>query len=162
MFNHALAKGALFLVLACLGMSLSHLRINNIAGIAKQMPWTMAAFVLAGLSLIGVPGTAGFISKWYLITAALESGPWGPALIAVIIISSLMAVVYIWRIVETAYFKPADEQVAGKQEYVREAPLLLLLATWIAVALNFYFGLSAALPVELADSAARVLMGHVR
>ena len=162
MFNHALAKGALFLVLACLGMSLSHLRINNIAGIAKQMPWTMAAFVLAGLSLIGVPGTAGFISKWYLITAALESGPWGPALIAVIIISSLMAVFYIWRIVEIAYFKTADEQVADKQESIREAPLLLLLTTWIAVALNFYFGLSAALPVELADSAARVLMGHIR
>ena len=66
------------------------------------MPWTMAAFVLAGLSIIGVPGTAGFVSKWYLISAAYDSGPWGPALIAIIIISSLMAVVYIWKIVETA------------------------------------------------------------
>jgi multicomponent Na+:H+ antiporter subunit D len=143
-------------------MSLRHLRIENIAGIAKQMPWTMAAFVLAGLSLIGVPGTAGFISKWYLITAALESGSWGPALVVIIIISSLMAVVYIWRIVEIAYFQPADEQAADKQEDASEAPLFLLLATWTAVALNFYFGLSAALPVELADSAARILMGHMR
>jgi multicomponent Na+:H+ antiporter subunit D len=157
MFNHALAKGALFLVLACLGMSLRHLRIENIAGIAKQMPWTMAAFVLAGLSLIGVPGTAGFVSKWYLITAALDSGPWGPALIAIIIISSLMAVVYIWRIVESAYFQSAAEQTV-----VSEAPLLLLLATWTAVALNFYFGLSAGLPVDLAGSGARLLMGHMR
>ncbi len=157
MFNHALAKGALFLVLACLGMSLRHLRIDNIAGIAKQMPWTMAAFVLAGLSLIGVPGTAGFISKWYLISAAFDSGPWGPALIAVIIISSLMAVIYIWKIVEAAYFQQAAEETI-----VSEAPFLLLLATWATVALNFYFGLSAAIPVELADNAARILMGHMR
>jgi hypothetical protein len=57
---------------------------------------------------------------------------------------------------------PADKQAVDKQEGASEAPLFLLLATWTAVALNFYFGLSAALPVELADSAARILMGHMR
>jgi multicomponent Na+:H+ antiporter subunit D len=70
MFNHALAKGTLFLAVACLGMRFSQLGLVNLAGVARQMPWTMAAFVLAGLSLIGVPGTAGFISKWLLISAA--------------------------------------------------------------------------------------------
>jgi multicomponent Na+:H+ antiporter subunit D len=156
MFNHALAKAALFLAVACLGMSLRRLHLVDIGGIAKKMPWTMAAFVLAGLSLIGVPGTAGFISKWYLITAVLESGTWGAALVAIIVVSSLMAVVYIWRVVEAAYFGNSEgEAVIG------EAPLPLLLVTWAAVALNFYFGLEASLPTGLAETAALILMGHL-
>ncbi len=160
MFNHALAKSALFLALACLGMSVRHLRLENIAGIARQMPWTMAAFVLAGLSLIGVPGTAGFISKWYLISAVFESGPWGIALAAVIVISSLMAVVYIWRIVEVAYFGSLETGSATGTT-ITEAPLPLLLVTWVAVALNYYFGFAASLPVELSTRAAGILLGHL-
>jgi len=160
MFNHALAKGALFLALTCLGMSVSHLRLDNIAGIARQMPWTMAAFVLAGLSLIGVPGTAGFISKWYLITAVFESGQWGIALAAVIVISSLMAVVYIWRVVEVAYFGHMKGEPTGTVEIIK-VPLPLLLATWAAVALNFYFGFAAGLPLELSTRAAGALLGHM-
>ncbi len=156
-FNHALAKGALFLALACIGMSLVLIRIDNIRGIAKKMPWTMAAFVLAGLSLIGVPGTAGFISKWYLITAMLEEGTLGIVMIVVIIVSSLMAVVYIWRVVEAAYFQTPDPEVSA-----REAPMPLLLVTWVAVLLNFYFGLMPAVPVELATSAAQLLMGPMQ
>ena len=69
------------------------------------MPLTSAALVVCGFSLIGVPGTAGFISKWLLIAAALESGPWGWVLVVVILVSSLMAVVYIWRIVEAALLR---------------------------------------------------------
>ena len=157
MFNHALAKSALFLALACLGMSVSHLRLEKIGGIARQMPWTMAAFVLGGLSLIGVPGTAGFISKWYLVTAALESGIWGIALVGVIVISSLMAVVYIWRVIEVAYFGTPGSNEAE----ICEAPLPLLLATWTAVALNFYFGFAASLPLDLSRTAALILMGHL-
>jgi len=160
MFNHALAKAALFLAVACIGMSVSHLRLENISGIARQMPWTMAAFVLAGLSLIGVPGTAGFISKWYLITAVFETGPWGIALAGVIVISSLMAVVYIWRIVETAYFG-STESGSTAIATISEAPLPLLLATWTAVALNFYFGFAASLPVEISTRAAGILLGQL-
>ncbi|MBT8437080.1 MAG: monovalent cation/H+ antiporter subunit D family protein, partial [Gammaproteobacteria bacterium] len=156
-FNHALAKGALFLAVACLGISVARMRIDTIRGIAQKMPWTMAAFLLAGFSLIGVPGTAGFISKWYLITATLRSGSLGIALVAVIVISSLMAVVYIWRVVEAAYFKPLDPDSTAV-----EAPLPLLLATWGAVLLNFYFGLRPDLPVTLATSAAQMLHGQMQ
>ncbi len=153
MFNHALAKGALFLALACLAMSVAKLRVDEIGGIARRMPWTMAAFVVGGLSLIGVPGTAGFISKWYLIQAAFGAGSVGIALIIIILISSLMAVVYIWRVVETAYFGEAANDEA------REAPLAILVPTWIAVALNIFFGLHPNLPVELSSRAAAVLLG---
>ena len=100
LFNHALAKGALFLAVGCLATQVAGMRLSDLGGVAKRMPWTAAALIVAGFSLIGVPGTAGFISKWYLITAALEQGSLGIALVAVLVISSLMAVVYIWRIVE--------------------------------------------------------------
>ena len=154
-FNHALAKGALFLTLAALAMSVSRLRIEDIGGVAKQMPWTMAAFVLGGLSLIGVPGTAGFISKWYLISAVAEEGSLGIVLIAIILISSLMALVYIWRVIESAYFgKPAAETVE-----LSEAPMPLLVGAWLAVAANFYFGLFPAIPYELSTLGAETLLG---
>ena len=154
-FNHALAKGALFLALACLAMSIPQLRIEAIGGIAKRMPWTMAAFVLGGLSLIGVPGTAGFISKWYLISAAYASGSGGIFLVAIILVSSLMAVVYIWRVVEKAYFGEGADL-----DNAREAPLMMLVPVWIAIGLNIYFGLLPSVPVELASSAADSLLGH--
>lgn len=155
-FNHALAKGALFLAVAALTMSLSRLRIEDIAGVSKQMPWTMAAFVLGGLSLIGVPGTAGFISKWYLISAVAAEGALGIVLIAIILISSLMALVYIWRIIESAYFgKPATD--IGE---LQEAPLPMLFGVWLLVAANFYFGLFPSIPIELSTMGAETLLGH--
>ncbi|MEM7209707.1 MAG: monovalent cation/H+ antiporter subunit D family protein [Pseudomonadota bacterium] len=155
MFNHALAKGALFLSLACLALSVSSLRIEHIGGIAKRMPWTMAAFAVGGISLIGVPGTAGFISKWYLISAALDFEPVGGLLVAIILISSLMSVIYIWRVVERAYFGDMERQQT--QENAREAPLGILIPTWIAVALNIIFGLQPQLPQQLAAQGATAL-----
>lgn len=159
MFNHAIAKGTAFLALACLALSVSQLDIKNIGGIAKQMPWTMAAFVVGGLSLIGVPGTAGFISKWYLIIAALDTGDLALPLVAVILIGSVMAVVYIWRVVETAYFGQGAGLLTG--DTIKEAPLAILIPTWVAVLLNIWFGLAPGLPVELSSTAAKLLMGHM-
>ncbi len=156
-FNHALAKGALFLCLLCLGTRIEQLRVDRIGGVAKRMPWTMAAFVLSGLSLIGVPGTAGFVSKWYLLGAAFSSGPLGGLLVAIIVVSSLMAVVYVWRVVEIAYFRePGSARFAGG-----EAPAPLLAVAWLAVLLNLYFGFQPALPVGLAGAAADSLLGHL-
>ena len=157
MFNHALAKGTLFLAVACLGMRFSQLGLVNLAGVARQMPWTMAAFVLAGLSLIGVPGTAGFISKWLLISAALQEGALGVALVAIILVSSLMAVVYIWRVIELAYFGDPPESARS----VSEAPVWMLIGTWIAALMNIYFGVVPALPMSLAGEAAASLLQHL-
>jgi multicomponent Na+:H+ antiporter subunit D len=156
MFNHALAKGGLFLAVACLACHFRDLRLSELGGAARRMPLTCAALVVCGLSLIGVPGTAGFISKWLLITAALESGPWGWSLVVVILVSSLMAVVYIWRIVEALYF----QQAAAKGDTpVAEAPLQLLLVTCTVALLNLFFGLFPAIPLALANGAATLLTG---
>jgi multicomponent Na+:H+ antiporter subunit D len=114
------------------------------------MPWTMAAFVLGGFSLIGVPLTVGFISKWYLVQAALEQGMWPVA--AVVMVGSLLAMIYVWKVVEVAYFRSPDPDV-------REAPLGLLVPTWVLVIANFYFGIDAGLTTEVATRAAQTLLG---
>lgn len=161
-FNHALAKGTLFLAITCLAMSCSGLRLENITGAARHMPWTMGAFVVAGFSLVGVPGTAGFISKWYLITAVLEHGTVGLALVAVIVVSSLMALVYVWRVIEPAYFgQPPVDGTTIAATPPREAPPVLLTVTWVAALANIYYGLAPSLPVALASSAAESLLRHV-
>ncbi len=157
MFNHALAKGGLFLAIACLATRCTDLRVDQLHGVAARMPWTCAAFVVCGLSLIGVPGTAGFISKWMLLGAVLEFGAWGWVLVAVIVLSSLMAVAYVWRLVEALYFSSdtGDEAVARQ-----EAPMQLLLVTWFVAALNIYFGFQPGLPVTLAERASSLLLGY--
>jgi multicomponent Na+:H+ antiporter subunit D len=128
-------------------------RVKSVAGLGQAMPFTMGAFVVGALSLIGVPLTVGFISKWYLILATLEKGYW--PLTVLILISSLIAVVYTWRIIEVAYFKerPADAPP------VTEAPLSLLIPAWTLIAANLYFGINSSLSTELASSAATMLFG---
>jgi multicomponent Na+:H+ antiporter subunit D len=156
MFNHALIKGTLFVAVMGLGQRLSALGLQDLAGVGRRMPWTMAAFVVAGLSLIGIPGTAGFISKWYLVLAALERPGPGVLLVAAILVSSLLALVYVWRVVERAYFG-APAASAGVAQ--GEAPVLCLLAVWIGALANVFFGLFPQLPLSLAREAARILMG---
>ena len=116
----------------------------------------MAAFVVGGLSLIGVPLTVGFISKWYLLRAALEKGLWPIA--GLIVIGSLLAIIYIWRIVEVAYLHPAPEDA----EPVTEAPLSMLLPLWVMAGASLYFGIDATMTLEIATGAAEFLLQGVR
>lgn len=155
LFNHALMKCALFMALGCVFFSIGSVRIDELAGIAKRMPITMAAFVIAGLSLIGVPGTVGFISKWYLIQAYLEADLWPIAVL--ILASSLLAVIYIWRIVEVAYFKQALPTQASHN--AKEAPLSMLVPMWVMVGACVYFGMDATFTAEVAKRAASFVLG---
>ncbi|MDS4042314.1 MAG: monovalent cation/H+ antiporter subunit D family protein, partial [Candidatus Competibacter sp.] len=152
LFNHALMKGALFMALGCVSFRVGAARLERMAGVGRAMPWTMGAFVIGGLSLIGVPLTAGFVGKWYLIVGALEKGWWPVAML--VLITSLLAVIYIWRVVEVAYFKPAPEG-----QVVREAPLALLIPTWTLALANLYFGLDTSLNAGVARRAAEMLLG---
>lgn len=152
MFNHGLIKCSLFLALGCVYFRIGSTDVERMAGLGRAMPWTMAAFVAGGLSLIGVPLTVGFISKWYLVLAALDQGWW--LLVVAILISSLLSVAYIWRVVEVAYFQPNKSR-----EPSREAPLAMLIPTWILVMANFYFGLDTRLTVGVAEAAASALIG---
>jgi len=113
MFNHALAKGTLFLAVVCMSHRVRDFDLHHLGGIGRYMPWTLGAFAVASASLVGIPGTAGFISKWYLVTAAFAQGPWGIALAAIILISSLLALAYLWRVLEPACFGTPPGTAAG-------------------------------------------------
>ena len=155
LFNHAIIKTALFMALGCIIFRTGSASIASLAGMGRRMPWTMAAFVFGALSLIGVPLTVGFISKWYLLMAALEQGWWQIA--AVIVATSLLAAVYCGRIIEAAYFRDPDPD--SIQSHAREAPLLMLIPVWILIAANIFFGINTDLTVDIASRAAGVLLG---
>ena len=147
--NHALMKGGLFLLMGCVALRLGSVAIGDLAGLGRRMPLTAAGIVAASLSMIGAPGTVGFVSKWYLASAALERGWWW--LVALIVLGSLVTLVYVGRIVEAAYFRaPAGE--------ANEAPLSMLIPALFLVALCVYFGLSTELSVGTATRAAAMLM----
>ncbi len=155
LFNHALMKGALFLAIGCIAPRLNSLQLADMAGLGRRMPWTMAAIVIAGLSLVGMPLTVGFISKWYLVVAALQKGWWWLAVL--ILVGSLLALIYVWRVIETAYLR---EPPPGQEELqITEAPLSMLLPTWILVLANIGFGIDPHLTVGTAGRAAAALMG---
>ena len=152
-FNHALMKGALFMALAAVVFRIGGVELRDLAGLGKRMPWTMAAIVGGGLSLIGVPLTVGFISKWYLVLGAIEAGMWPLAVL--LVVGSLLAVVYVWRIVETAYFRPAAEGGPARTE----APLIFLLPLWLLLLANVYFGIDTSLTVTLSEYTSGYLFG---
>jgi multicomponent Na+:H+ antiporter subunit D len=156
LFNHALVKGALFMAAGCVFYRIGSSRIEDFTGLGRRMPVTMAAFVVAGLGLIGVPLTTGFVSKWYLVLASIEKGLWPLAVL--ILITSLLAIVYVWKVVEVAYFKPAPDNA----ETVAEAPLSMLAPLWIMTAASIYFGIDASRTLDVAATAARALLGVVQ
>ena len=155
-FNHALAKGALFLAVACLATRFAELRLENIRGAARSMPWTMAAFSVGGFGLVGFPLTAGFISKWYLLKGCVQAGYW--PLVIIVLIGSLFAVMYFWKLFEQIWFTEAPE---GAPE-VKEAPPTMLIATWMLILTSLYFGIHAGFTTEMAGNAARFLLEGVQ
>jgi multicomponent Na+:H+ antiporter subunit D len=152
MFNHALAKGALFLGVATLAVRGAAVTLDSLGGAARRAPVATAAFLVAALSLIGVPGTAGFVSKWHIVVASLESGPAGLWLVVPVVGSSLLTVVYLWRAIEAAYFAPAA--ATGGVPVSPWATALLVAAAGA----NLYFGLLPEAPLDLAQGAARTLL----
>jgi multicomponent Na+:H+ antiporter subunit D len=153
LFNHGVTKGAIFLLLGNVALVMGGTSLARTQGLGRAMPLTSAAIVLCGLSLIGVPGTAGFVSKWYLVLAALEDGRWW--LVFLIVASSLLSVAYVWRFVEAAYFRAPREDIgrAGDGPWPMLVPSLLLAAG------TLYFGLDTRFTVGAAAGATLQLLG---
>ena len=151
LFNHGITKAAMFLGVGCFLSVAGGSSYGKLRGLGKKMPWTSAAMVICGLSLIGIPGTAGYVSKWLLVQAALEKEMWIFALL--IVLSSVIALAYVWRMIEALYLTPSFVE-----KDVQEVSLSLLIPLWILTLATIYFGLFTDLTFGVSDSAASGLL----
>ena len=124
--NHAVMKGCLFMAVNGVQWKLGVSRVRDFTGMGARLPLTMAAFTVAALSMIGLPPTAGFFSKYYLALAAIESGQW--AFLVALVISGLLGAVYFFRIIERAYLMERHESASETRELPATmlAPILVL------------------------------------
>lgn len=106
------------------------------SGLSRQMPWTMAAFALASLSLVGIPPASGFVSKWYLALGSVERGSVWP--LGVLLASSLLSAAYLGPIVYTAYFETAPDSGHHKVHEVPWMVIPLVLSALISLLLGVY------------------------
>ncbi len=156
MVNHGIMKAALFVALGAVYFRVNSVRLSEICGIGRSMPITMGAFTLAGLGIIGVPGTAGFISKWYLANGALENGSW--MIVGLILGSSIISVVYIGRVLEAVWIGTPSANV----EKAKDPPLIMLAPLLVLAAASIYLGLDTRATVGIASMAAEALLAGLR
>ncbi len=109
--NDAIMTFALFLAAGNMIYVLGRVRFDDLGNLFSKMPWTMAGFVLAAFSIIGVPPTCGFFSKWYLVLGAFEAGAYHFA--AALVFSSLICAVLFFRIFEIGFFPDSSGENAG-------------------------------------------------
>jgi len=146
---HAFAKITLFFCAGAILVATHKTRISEMNGIGRRMPWTMAAFTVGALSMIGVPPMGGFISKWYILLAAIDAQQMFA--LGVIIVSTLLNAAYFLPIIYAAFFRsPESNTEVGHEAAHAEAPLAMLLAitvTALGTMVLFFF---PGLPLELA------------
>jgi len=124
---HAFSKITLFFCAGAILVAAHKTKISEMHGIGRQMPITMVAFLIATLSIIGVPPTGGTWSKWFLLMGTLETEQW--IIMAVLIISSLLNIAYLLPIPFHAFF--SGDKIASSGNVIKEAPLASLIALCI-------------------------------
>ena len=150
---HAFGKITLFFAAGSIYTAAHKTEVSQLDGIGRRMPWTMAAFAVASLSMIGVPPTAGFLSKWYLLSGAVATGQ-GVA-VAVIIVSTLLNAGYFLPIVYRAFFRPLPDAGSGRSEH-GEAPLAIVLALSLTALMTLVLFFWPQVPLSLAFSLAEI------
>ena len=144
--NHAVSKITLFFCAGSIYVSTHKTEISQMSGLAKRMPWTMAAFALASLSVVGIPLTSGFVSKWYLALGTVDGGRL--VLLGVLLVSSFLNAIYLGSIVYKAYF----EEASPTSEEVREVPWIVAPLA-VSAAASLILGLYPVPVLELAGRA---------
>jgi multicomponent Na+:H+ antiporter subunit D len=142
---HAVSKITLFFAAGAIYTAAHKTEVSQLDGIGRRMPFTMTAFTIAALSLIGIPPLAGFVSKWYILAGAAASGQL--AAVAVLVASTLLNAGYFLPIVYAAFFKPPREGDAGHGE----APMPMLLAMGVTALLTMFLFAFADQPLALAS-----------
>ncbi|MGN7612847.1 monovalent cation/H+ antiporter subunit D family protein [Magnetococcales bacterium HHB-1] len=143
---HAFGKITLFFAAGSIYTAAHKTEISQLNGIGKRMPWTMAAFAIGALSMIGLPPTAGFISKWYILMGAMDAQ--SIFAIAVIFTSTLLNAAYFLPIIYVAFFKKESAETAEHPH--GEAPLPIVIALTATAAGTLLIFLFPDLPLALA------------
>jgi multicomponent Na+:H+ antiporter subunit D len=138
MVMHAFGKITLFFCAGAILVATQKTAVSQMHGVGRRMPFTMSAFLIGSLSIIGLPPAGGVWSKWFLMLGTLEAGQ--QALLAVLMASSLLSALYLLTVPLRGFFYPPPADMAG--EGIREAPPACLLAIGITalgcVGLFFY------------------------
>ncbi len=150
-WNHAAAKGALFCVAGGLVFRTGAARVQDLAGMGRTAPWTSAVLTVACCSMIGVPLTAGFLSKFYLASGALEADR--GYVVVVLLISSLLTAVYSWRLLQLVWFAPKDADPKVRED----VPWSMRLPAIVLGAACLIFGVYTA-HIDIAVEAAEGLL----
>ncbi|HRQ63514.1 MAG TPA: proton-conducting transporter membrane subunit [Xanthomonadaceae bacterium] len=145
LLSHALAKAAMFLAAANILFALGHDRLDRLGGVDRRLPVSLFAFGIAGVSLMGLPPSGGFLAKWMLLEAALAQRAWGWA--AVLILGSLLAAVYVFRVLAAAFRHDDAAPVAAKP-----VPWLMNASALLLALLALFAGFAAAPVLALLDS----------
>ncbi len=143
--NDAVMTLCLFLAASAIVYRTGSLSFDNLKGLYRKMPITMAAFTLGAFSMIGIPPTCGFFSKWYLILGGVEAGEW--SYVAALLFSSLVNAVLFFRLIEIAYFR--SEGSHGHDELkINEAPVFMLNPLVLSAVALIVIGLGSGQIVE--------------
>jgi len=149
---HALGKITLFFAAGAIYTAAHKTEVSQLDGIGRRMPWTMGAFAIGALSMIGLPPAAGFVSKWFILSGAMAEGQW--LAVAVIIGSALLSAGYFLPVVHRAFFRaPSAEETAHPHG---EAPLAIVIALLLTAAGTVALFFAPGLPLALARQVAGI------
>jgi len=135
--THAFAKITLFFTAGAIYTAAHKTEVSQLDGIGRRMPWTMTAFAIGALSLIGIPPAAGFVSKWFILSSAAAGGH--TLVIAVLVISTLLNAAYFLPIIHAAFFKPPSAEDAAHPHGEAPLPMVLALMTTAVGTIALFF-----------------------
>jgi multicomponent Na+:H+ antiporter subunit D len=144
---HALGKITLFFAAGSIYTAAHKTEVSQLDGIGRRMPWTMAAFGIGALSMIGLPPAAGFVSKWYLVSGAMAQAQWFA--LGVVLLSTLLNAGYFLPIVWRAFFRPLSAEAVAHPH--GEAPLPIVIALCLTAAGTLALFFFPDVPLELAQ-----------
>lgn len=143
---HALGKITLFFAAGAIYTAAHKTEVSQLDGIGRRMPWTMVAFGIGTLSMIGLPPAAGFVSKWYMVSGAMLQEHWFA--VAVMLVSTLLNASYFLPILHRAFFRPLSAEAAAHPH--GEAPLLMVVALTMTAAATVALFFFPDVPLALA------------
>lgn len=144
---HAFGKITLFFAAGSIYTAAHKTEVSQLDGIGRRMPWTMAAFGIGALSMIGLPPAAGFVSKWYLVSGAMAQAQWFA--LGVVLLSTLLNAGYFLPIVWRAFFRPLSAEAVAHPH--GEAPLPIVIALCLTAAGTLALFFFPGVPLQLAQ-----------